>query len=138
MGTPTQPIRLINQQVNPLAALQHILDILRHDVPHAIDLSTSRSERIRRRRRIIRLEQGAQLRVKRCTAIRREGGEVGAICSVGGEELAFHFHEERKGDSTALFGCCDDDEAQRRMRVGFLWLQVLGCFGGRVRDVVYE
>lgn len=78
MRTPTQPIRLVHQEINPLSPLQHSLNILRHDVPHAIDFPSCRGQRIRRRGRIVRLQQRAELIVERGAAVSRESREVRA------------------------------------------------------------
>ena len=48
MRIPSQPIRLVNEQINPLPTLQHPFNILRHDPPHIVDIPLGQRERIRR------------------------------------------------------------------------------------------
>lgn len=84
MRIAAQPIRLINKQIDALAALQHTLDILRHNVTHAVDLATGRGKRVRRRSGIVRLEQRTQVGVESGAAVGGEGGEVRAVGGVGG------------------------------------------------------
>lgn len=129
MRTATQPIRLIHQQINPLTPLQHSLNVLRHDVPHAIDLPLCRSQRIRRRGRIVRLQQRAELIVEGSATVSRESREVRAGGRVSGEELALDFEEEGEGNAAALFGGCNDDVAEGRVGVGFALAGVIGGAG---------
>lgn len=140
MRTPAQPIRLINQQINPLAALQHPLDILRHDVPHAVDFLPRGRQRVGRRGGVEGLDERAQFGVERGAAVGGEGGEVGAGGRVGGEELALHFEEVGEGDAAALFGGCDDDVAEWCVGVGLGGRGGLvgGGAGRGVGDVVHE
>lgn len=119
MGTSTQPIRFINQQINPFTSLKHTLNILCHNVPYTIDLSTSCGKRVRRRRSIIGLQQRAQFSVESSTAIGWERGEVRAGWWICGEELALHFKEISEWDAAALLGGGDDDIAERRVRIWF-------------------
>ena len=130
MRTPSQPIRLVNEQINPLPTLQHPLNILRHDPPHIVDIPFSQCERIRRRRRVERLHQRAQFDVEPRTTIRRERGEIRSRRRVGREEFTLHFEEEGKGDATALFGGRYDDEAERDVRGGFIVSYIVGFAGG--------
>lgn len=139
MGTAAQTIRLVDQQINPLPTLQHPLDILRHDVAHAVDLLARRGQRIRRRRRVVGLQQRAQLGVERRAAVRRQRREVGRGGWVGGQELALYLQQEGERDAAAELGCGDDQVAERGVRGEFLGLRaIFGRAGRRVGDVVHE
>lgn len=138
MRTPSQPIRLVDQQINPLSTLQHPLDILRHDPPHIINIAFRHCERVRRRRRVERLHKRAELRVEPRTAIRRQRSEIGTRRGIGREELAFYFEEKGEGNAAALFGGCHDDVSQRIVRGGFVVVGIIAFACGRVRNAVHE
>lgn len=71
--TPTQPIRLIHQQINPLPSLQHPFNILCHNTPHILNLALHIPKRIllSTLRRAIFHHEFLQLAVERCCAIGR-------------------------------------------------------------------
>lgn len=109
MCTTPQPVRLVDQQIDPFPTLQHPLDILCHDPSHVVYVAFRQCERIRRRRRVERLHKRAELRVERRAAICGQRPKIGTRRRVGGEELALRFEEEGEGDAAALFGGCHDD-----------------------------
>lgn len=84
------------------------------------------------------MEKRAQLGVESCTAV---GWERRVICArgrVGRQELALHLEEVGEGDAATLLGGGHDDEAQRRIGIGFraAALVIDRAAGWRVGDVV--
>lgn len=106
-----QPIRLIDQQIDPLPPLQHPLNVLRHDPLHIIDILLHIRNRIllARLRRPIRNHQLLELRVEVRSAVGWQVGEIGVLRIVAREELLFDFDEVAEGDAPAEGGGGDDE-----------------------------
>jgi hypothetical protein len=127
----SQPTRLIDQRIHVLSALQHPLNILRHNLPHAINLP------LRRAHRIVLARLGPALldhhalehAIEARAAIRRQIRKVRLGHFKLGKELLFEVRQEAKGDALAepLVG---DDE--KREAAG------AGLRGGVLRGRLYE
>lgn len=84
MRTSAKPIRLVNQQINALAALQDPLDILGHNIADAIDFAPGGREGVCWRGGVVGLEERAQLVVEGSAAVGGQCSEVGCGRVVGG------------------------------------------------------
>lgn len=135
MRPDPQPIRLIDQQIDPLPALQHPLDILRHDPLHAVNVPLHVADGILlpALRRPIADHQLLELRVEIRGTVRRQVGEVRVVGLVPREELLFDLDEVAKGDAAAE-GAGGDDEIGEAAGAGVGG----GVVGRRVGDVVDE
>lgn len=110
MRPDPQPIRLVDQQIDPLAALEHPLDILRHDPLHAVDVLLHVGDGIllARLRGAERHHQAFQLGVEIRRAVRRQAGEIGDLRVVPLQELLFDLDEIAEGDTPPEGGGGDD------------------------------
>lgn len=135
MRATPQPIRLINQQINPLPPLQHPLNILRHDPPHILNLALHIPNRIilPRLRGPVLHHQLLQPAVERRRAIRRQRSEVRLLRIVGGQEALFDLDEKAEGDAPAETAARDHEVGEAAGgRLG------AGMVGRGVSDVVDE
>lgn len=135
MRIASQPIRLVDQQINPLTTLQQALDILAHYPPHIINLTLNIRNRIllSRLRRPIANHQLLQLGVKAASPIVRQTREVGAFRWVDGLEAFLDFDEESEGDASPERGVGDYEVGEAAGGVGGG-----GVLAGTVGDVVDE
>ena len=135
MRPDPQPIRLIDQQIDPLPALQHPLDVLRHDPPHIVDLV------LRVRDRVLLAPLGGSIpdhqllerKVEISGAVGGQGGEIGGVGGVAREELFLDLDEVAEGDAAAETAGGDDEEGEAAGGGG-----VGRVFGGGIGDVVDE
>lgn len=107
-----QPVRLVYQQVNPLAALQKALDVARHDAAHVVNLAARVAERVvapRPRRAVVHHER-AQVAVEGRRAIVGQVGKVGRGGGVPREEAVARLDEEAEGDASPEGAVGDDEE----------------------------
>jgi len=132
MRTATQAIRLINQEINPLAPLQNPLDILRHNIPHVINLALHVRNRVLlpRLRGAILHHQLLQLGVETARAVVGQAGEIGAVGGELGQEAGLDLDEETEGDPAAGGAVGDHQEGQATCGGRG------GVFAWRGRDVV--
>lgn len=110
-----QPPRLINQQIQPLAPIQHALNILRHNLPHALNLPLRRPQRI-----VLAGLCAPKLHhkplhhpIEARTPVRRERRKVGGVGVEGVEEALLERGEEAEGDALAegFFGYDEEGQA---------------------------
>lgn len=126
-----QPIRLINQQIQPLPPLQQALNIPRHNPPDIVNLPLRRRDSIvlAPRRSPVVHHQPAQLRVEARSPVVGHFGELAG----GGERLEeapANLEEEAKGDAAAERGLGHDEEGEAAGG------GVLGVLGRRLGDIV--
>ena len=93
MRSNPQPIRLVNQQVDPLPPLQHPLNILCHYPLHIIDIMLHVRNRIvfPRLRRPIRNHQLLQLRVEIRRSIWWQIRKIRVLWIIAREKLLLDF-----------------------------------------------
>lgn len=86
-----------------LAPLQHPLNILRHNLPHALDLPLRSPQRISlaRLRSALLDHQLLQRAIEARTPVRRQLGKVCVIRGEGVEELLLEVRQEAEGDALA-------------------------------------
>jgi hypothetical protein len=110
MGTSTQPIRLIDQKINPLTPLQQSLNILAHNASHVINLALNIRNRIllARLRRSVLHHQFLQLRVKATRTIAIHCSKIRAIDRESFQESLLDFDEKPEWDPAAETRVCDD------------------------------
>ena len=117
-----------------LAALEHALNVLRHDLTHALDLA------LRRPQRILLARDGAALlrhhllqrRIEGGAAVGRQLAEGGAGCGKVGEEGFFEVREEAERDALAQLALRDYEEGETAGGRG------RGVVGGRLYGGVDE
>ena len=129
MRPHSQPIRLINQQINPLPPLQHPFNILRHNPPHILNLPLHAPQCILLRRP--KADHQLLQRAIECRgAVGRQTREIRVFRLVPAEELVFDLDEVGEGDAPAEGGGSDDEVCEA---AGGGAIRV---FGGGVGDVV--
>lgn len=111
MRPDSQPIGLVNQQIDPLPPLQHPLDILRHNPLHIIDIRLHVADRILLAplRRPVTDHQTLQLRVKIRGAVRWQAGEICRFWVIAREELFLDLDQVAKGDAPPEVAGGDDE-----------------------------
>jgi hypothetical protein len=95
-----------------LAALKDTLNILRHNLPHALDLALRRPQRILlpRLRPALLQHQPLQRAIEARTPVRRQVRKVRRLGLEVAEELLLQVGQEAKGDALAEFALGDDEE----------------------------
>ena len=125
MGPSPQPIRLVNQQIDPLSPLQHPLNIIRHDPAHTFDILLHVCESIlfARLRRPERDHQALELVVEIRRTVRWQRSKIRRRRIIFFQELFLDFDEEAEWDS-APKGCRGDNKigkaAGGRISVGMI------------------
>jgi hypothetical protein len=97
-----------------LAALKHALDVLCHNLPHALNLPLRRTQRIllSRIRAALLDHQLLQRTVERRTPIRRQVREIRVFDIKLREELFLEVRQEAEGDALAEIALGDDKEGE--------------------------
>ena len=131
-----QPIRLVDQQIDPLPTLQHPLDILRHDPPHILDLGLRVRDRVRFAplSRPVPDHQFLELGVEFGGPVRGYAGEVRVRDVIAGQEALFDLDQIAEGDASADFDARDHDVGEAAG--GGVGAVAGAVFGGGVGDVV--
>lgn len=119
-----------------LAPLQHPLNILRHNLPHALNLALRRPQRILlpRLRAALLKHHLLQRAIEARTAIRRQVREVGRLGVEVAEELLLEIGQEAEGDALAEFALGDDKEGEAAGR-GLGRGEIRGRFDQAVDEV---
>ena len=109
-----QPPRLIHQHSHVLPPLQHPLNVLRHNLPHTLNLALRCPQRIRLAglRGALLDHQPLELAIEAGTPIGGQVGEVGLLGGEGGEELLLEVAQEAEGDALAEVALGDDEESE--------------------------
>lgn len=108
-----KPVRLVNEQIQALAALEEALNVLGHDATHIVNLAP-------------RVANGVALAAARGAIVHHEGleravegagavvGHVGKIARLGklGEEAPAHLDQVAKGDAATEGGVGNDEKGQ--------------------------
>lgn len=130
-----KPIRLINQQIDPLPPLQNPLDILRHDAPHILNLPLHVADRVLFApfRGPVTDHQLFQPGIEIRGAVGRQAGEIRRLRVVARKELFLDFDEVAEGYAPPETAG-GDDEIREAAGAGVCG----GVVGGGIGDVVDE
>lgn len=95
-----------------LASLQHPLNVLRHNLPHALNLSLRCAQRIllSRLRAALLQHQLLQRAIEPRASVRREVRKIRVAGFKLCEELLLEVGQEAEGDALAEVALCDDEE----------------------------
>ena len=124
MRSDSKAIRLVNQQVYSLSALQHPFDVLGHNASHVIDLVLNIAYRIflTFARCTIIYHQIFQRRIERSAAICRQFAEICLFGRIFGEETILDLHEEAKRHSATEAAVRDNQESETTGRSSARWI----------------
>lgn len=97
-----------------LSALKHALNVLGHNLAHALNLALRRPQRISlpRLRRTLLDHQPLQRAIEARTPVGRQVGEVGRLCVELGQELLLEVRQEAEGDALPEVALRDDEEGE--------------------------
>jgi len=110
----SQSARLVHQDVHVLAALQDSLNVLRHDLPHALDLTlrSAQSISLSGLGRALLDHQLLKCSIEARTSVGRQVGEVRLFKREGGKELLLEVRQEAEGDTLAQVTLGDHEEGK--------------------------
>ena len=133
-----KPPRLVHQHGHVLPALQHPLDVLGHDLAHAVDLALGGAQRVGlpRLRGALLEHQALEGGVEGGAAVGRQRREVRLLRGEGGEEGFLEVAQEAEGDALAEVARGDDEEGEAAGGAGRGGAggEVGGGFGGDVDE----
>ena len=114
MRTPSQAIRLINQQINPLPSLKHSFDILSHYSAHILNLVLDVAYRVcfSRRSGAVLNHQLLQCGVEASRAIIWQAPEIGRVQWELLKESILDLDQESERNSAAGTARRDDEEGE--------------------------
>lgn len=97
-----------------LAPFQHTLNVLRHNLPHTLNLTLRRPQRILLASLSAALlhHHALERAIEARTAIRRQVVEICVSRLKLGEELLLEVSQKPKGDALAEVALCDDEESK--------------------------
>lgn len=134
-----KPPRLVHQHGHVLPPLQHPLDVLGHDLAHALDLALRRAQRVRlpRLRGALLDHQALEVAIEGRAAVGRQGRKVCFLGGEGGEEGFLEVAQEAEGDALAEVALGDDEEGEAAGGTGRV-VAVVEVGGGFCGDVDEE
>lgn len=97
-----------------LPTLQHALNVLRHNLPHALNLALRSTQRIllARLRAALLQHQLLQRAIEARAPVRRQVGEIRVDGVELGEEFLLQVRQEAKGNALAEIALGDDEEGE--------------------------
>lgn len=131
-GAPAEAVRLVDEQVDPLAALEQALDVPGHDAAHVVDLALGAGDGVvaAAARGAVVDHEALELGVEGAGAVVGHVGEVGLGGGELGEEALADLEQEAEGHAPAEGGLGDHQEGEPARGGGAIVL------GGRLGDVV--
>ena len=132
-GAAAQPVRLVHEEVHPLAALEQALDVLRHDAADVVDLAARVADGVvaAARCRAVLHHERLELAVEGAGAVVGHVGKVRQADGESAEEALADLEEEAEGHAAAEGGVGDDEEGEAAGRE-----TGAGVVRGRVGNVV--